>query len=53
MVPDQTAPIGAARPGSKLFVGKASKIFRQTIKQTIFVVIGAFRAKSTSNFQAS
>ena len=32
MDPDQTAPIGAVRSGSTLFVGKASKTFQQTTK---------------------
>ena len=36
MDPDQTAPIGAVRSGSTLFVGQASKTFQQTTKADDF-----------------
>ena len=39
--PDQTAPIGAVRSGSTLFVIEAS----QTFQQTTFVRFGALRVK--------
>ena len=41
--PDQTAPIGAVRSVSALFVEEAFKSFQQTTKQTTFVVMETLR----------
>ena len=44
MDPDQTAPIGAVRSGSTLFVGKVSKTLQQTTKADEFC--GVLRVKA-------
>ena len=44
--PEQTAPIGAVRSGSTLFV-RFLKHFSRREKQTTFVAIGALRVKWT------
>ena len=43
MDPDPTAPIGAVRSGSTLFVGKASKTFQQTTKADDFCCYWHFK----------
>ena len=45
MDPDQTAPMGAVRSESTLFVGKASKTFQQTTKADKFCCDWRFNVK--------
>ena len=45
MDPDQTAPVGAFRFGSSMFVEGASTTFQQTLRQMTFVVNGTLWVK--------